>query len=306
MSLINTTHGDVNVVDGLAFYVRAIGSRHGTPASFAAKCADHGLKWVALAGPWHHVRNGRLTTGLMNDPKKVRAFANALAKRGIAPFVWGYPWQGSEAIFARQMRECAGDFPYGLLDPELGSNPSRSRAAGPMRAANDHARVLVAHMAEVGFDVCGLSTFGSGVRMRWFPFKAFLDALIEHFRFRTFVGGQTYTDNARVDPSIHDFYKAVHEAGYSMRDLELVPNYGLYKWVPKDPAKPVSPKNRLAKSKTGPELLVHLDDFVDNAEPVDALIGWAENFMTAAQWTVLQRFAERMARGACRLPPRVA
>lgn len=288
----------VNVVDGLALYVRAIGKRHGTPAEFAAKCADHGLRWMAIGGPVHSA-SGRM----INQPATVRRYADALARRGITPFVWGYPWQGSEERFIRELRACAGEHPFALLDPELGSNPARSKAAVHLRRAEQHARELVARAAEAGFTVCGLSTYGTGARFGWFPLRAFIAAQVEYFRGRSFVGGQTYTEDARIDPSITDFYQAIRAAGFSAADIELVPNFGTYSWAPKDPTKRISTENRKAVAKTGPELLVHLDDFVDNPEPVDALIGWAENFVTAQQWPVLRRFAERMARGACRLPP---
>lgn len=244
---------------------------------------------MAIGGPWHAPRNGRLKTGLMNSAQKVRAYSEALAKKGIEPWVWGYPWQGTEAKFAQQMAECAGDFKLGLLDPELGSNPSRS--ARQMAKANEHARLVVLHMKGEGFKECGLSSYG--IVPKWFPLKAFTAALQIHFHGKTFIGGQTYTDDATVDRSIAMYLRYIEQSGGPMA---LVPNYGLYKWR-KRPG-----KKRQAVPKTPLELHHHLSEFIDEAEPVYAMIGWAENFINQGQWAELARFSEWMRRGVCALP----
>ena len=61
-------------------------------------------------------------------------------------------------------------------------------------------------------------------------------------------------------------------------------------------------KNAKAKKKTAEELRLHLFEFINEGEPIDAVIGWAENFMTDATWDELARFADLMRRGACDLP----
>lgn len=293
--------------NGLALYVRKIqSSRHGTPAEFAARCADHGLRWMALAGPWHDAKGPRM----INSAATCRRYSDALAKRGVQPWVWGYPWQGLEQRFAKEMRECAGDHRRGLLDPELGSNPQRA-SKGPGKArANAHASTLVSLMAEMHFTACGLSTFGSGWRMGWFPLLAFTRALLEHFPGATFIGGQTYTDNNRIDMSIADMIKCIRTADPSARialvdegppDIEVVPNFGTYKFVPRNPGLKLSKSNRRAVAKTPVEMRAHLDEFIDDGEPVDAMIGWAENFMNKKLWEVIAKFAALMERGACKL-----
>lgn len=287
---------------GLGLYVRRIKrSRHGTPAEFADKCAAHGLGWMAIAGPWHDARGQRS----MNDPRTVRRYLDALAERDVEPFVWGYPWQGTEREFVEEMRRCAGDHRRGLLDSERGANPVRSKARRHMERAEDHAKLLVETMAEQGFDTCGLSSYGSGVRSRWFPMEAFVHSLLDHFAGRGFVGGQTYTEDRRVDPSMEDYLSILEETGARRGpggDIELVPNFGLYDFVKRDPDKPLRGSNRKAVRKKPDELLKHLSEFIDEAEPVYALIGWAENFVTARTWAVLQRFGGWMERGACTLP----
>lgn len=311
--------GNVISPHGVALYLRRIQRRrHGSPADFASRCADHGLGWLAIAGPWHDHRG----TKRINDPKTVRRYADALAKKGIEPWVWGYPYQGTEDQFAREMRECAGDHRLGLLDPELGSNPTRSKRGRGKARANAHARYLVESMANEHFRAVGLSTFGSGWRLQWFPLLAFVGALLEFFRGRTFIGGQTYTEDGRIDMSIADMLKAIETADPNAlvanedldevgvrdakhgSDIEIVPNFGVYKWVAKDPRRRVSRKNRKAVAKTAEELRLHLHEFVDDGEPVDAVIGWAENFMTRASWREVARFADLLERGGCRLPRR--
>lgn len=268
---------------GMALYVRHITrSKHGTPKAFAAHHRDHGMKWVAIGGPWHDERGRRF----INKPDVSKRYLDACADAGLDAYVWGYPWQGREEQFAEDMKACAGDHDRSLLDPELGANPSRSRRAAPMRRANQHAADLVRHCRE-RFRVVGLSTYGSGVRIGWFPMKAFLEAGVD------FAGGQTYIEDKRIDPSIEDYVKAI--AKYAP-GTPLVPNYGVYNFVRKG-------GKRRAIRKTPEQLIAHLSEFIDEGEPVEAMIGWAENFAGKVQWKTLARFAEWMERGACVLPP---
>lgn len=291
-----------NQPEGLALYVRRIQKRHGSPEDFALKCRDHGMGWMAIGGPWQDAKRG---TRFINDPKTCNRYLDALAKEEIEPWVWGYPWQGQEDEFADAMGKCAGDHDRALLDPELGSNPERSKHAHAMRKANVHAKTVVQQIKYRGFSQCGLSTYGSGPRIGWFPMEAFIEALVGEFGRRCFVGGQTYTENRAVDPSMEDFIAAVRnaDAGWNIGDeVALVPNFGLYKWAKKDPSKPLTRHNRRATKKTAEELYWHLGEFIDDAEPVRALIGWAENFANRSLWETMGRFAEQMRRGACVLP----
>lgn len=279
----------MNTPTGLALYVRSISrSRHGTPKQLAKRLADHGLGWVAIGGPWHDQRGNRL----INSVDEVRRYSDACAREGVQPYVWGYPWQGSEELFADRMAACSRDHGLVLLDPELGSNPTRSTRPGPMRRAEDHARAVVEGVRERGARVVGLSTFGLVVRgQRWFPLEAFLAAGVD------FAGGQTYTSNRHVDASMDMFAEAIDGRG-----IALVPNFGTYSFVKRDASKPLRGSNRRAVSKTPAELHAHLAEFVDSPHAVTAMIGWAENFVTKGQWAELARFAEWMHRGACVLP----
>lgn len=280
---------------GLALYVRRITRRrHGAPEAFARRCADHGLQWIAIGGPWQERGDdGRVRTRLINPIDVCRRYMDALAEAGVEPWVWGYPWLGEEEAFADAMASCAGDHRRAILDPELGANPSKARRGDGKLAAEAGARELVGLMAD-RFDACGLSTYGSGVRLKWFPLYAYARALVERFEGRTFIGGQTYTvDEQAVDRSTADFARAAERvAGEGWRSkIEVVPNFGTYSRV-----------GGKVRAKSAEELHWHLSGFVDDGEEIRALIGWAENFVGREQWKVLARWADWLHRGACTLP----
>lgn len=284
-----------SIPTGLALYVRRIDpARHGTPAQLAKKFADNGARWVAIGGPWHDADS----RGLMNSPETCQRYADAFAAKGMLPFVWGYPWMGDEERFADQMDACAGPHNLGLLDPELGSNPIRA-VSGPGKARADaHATKLVGLMAErFAPGAVGLSTFGSGVRMKWFPTVAFVRALAEKFPRRSFVGGQTYTDDGAIDGSIGDFVALVERVGGGLGNVAVVPNFGTYAKAGKK-----ADGSTKYRPKTAAEMDAHFLEFIDEGEPVHGMIGWAENFMTPELWRSFAKMAERMARGATTLP----
>lgn len=299
---------------GTALYVRRISQKkHGTPKQFAKRCADHKLGWVAIGALWQDVtKSGRPSSRMMNKPEVIDAYAEALEALGIEVWVWGYPWQDREEQFVETMVKSVGGASLGriLLDPELGSNPTRSTRkkdpAGKQRA-DAHATKLVRLFAEEGStQQLGLSTYGTGYRIGWFPLTAFTRALAEHFGGRTFIGGQTYTvGESLVDRSIADMVKCIEKVGASLitpqqsasNGVEVVPNFGSYARYES------GPKKGKARPKTSTELRAHLYGFINDDEPIDAVIGWAENFMREDTWDVLAEFADLMKRGACRLPP---
>ncbi len=298
---------------GTATYVRHITTkRHGTPKQFAKKCADHGLSWIALGALWQDVKDGRPTNRMINKAETIERYGDALAAKGLDVSVWGYPWIGREEQFVERMSSVAL---WGrvLLDPEKGANPTHSAKGAGKKAANDHAAKLVELFGDVDLDELGLSTFGSGWRMGWFPLLAFTKALIKHFGGRCFIGGQTYTDDAVIDRSIGDMAKCIVKAGGVViipeaehnpppnEGVEIVPNCGNYTWE-LNGKRGKRRKGAKVKAKTAAEFRAHLHEFIDDDEPIDAVICWAENFMTNATRDEYARFADLMARGACRLP----
>lgn len=267
---------------GLALYVRSISpSHHGTPAEFASQMKGAGLRWIALGGPWHELRDGKVRTGMINSEAEIHDYGDALEAAGIEVYVWGYPWLGTEELFVERI---VGAAKWGrvLLDPELGANPSR-KVSGPQKAkANAAARDLVSLLAGTDqVSVCGLSTFGAGYRIGWFPLVAYARALHDHFPGRAFIGGQTYTvGNDLVDRSKEDMLGLIHR---DKLNLELVPNFGVYDRVEGKVIK------RSAKS-----LLNHLQHFIDDPIKPRALIGWAENFLTPETAKAMARFDDAM------------
>lgn len=298
---------------GTSLYLRGIRSgRHGTPKAFAKKCADHKLSWIAIAAVWQDIRKGKFSTRRMNKLDKVMRYRDALESQGIETWVWGYPWQGHEERFVDLMLDYDDGRGRVLLDPEKGANPATSKKSVHKLRANRHAALLVRLFAEamVGNAQLYLSTFGSGWKLGWFPLLAFTKALIEHFSGRTGIGGQTYTDDDYIDTSIADMGKCIVKAGGTVvtdhatsmvRGVEIVPNFGTYTWE-LNGKRGKRRKGAKAKPKIVQELRAHLYEFINEGEPIDAVIGWAENFLNDKTWDELARFADLMQRGACHLP----
>jgi len=296
--------------EGTSLYVRHITKkRHGTPKQFAKKCKRYGLSWIALAGLWQDVRkDGRAYSKMINSIDTIARYGQALEDVGIDVYAWGYPWQGREEAFVERMMNSLAWTPTKrvLLDPELGANPTRSRSGSGKTKANEHAELLVKlfHEHPECLDALGLSTFGSGYRLKWFPLIAYTRALVERFGGRTFIGGQTYTvGEDAVDASIADMVKCIQQVGGDVQradevlvnGCQVVPNFGTYSRYTS------GPKKGDVRRKTGDELRLHLYGFVNEAEPVDGMIGWAENFMYEATWDALHEFSGLLARGACDL-----
>jgi len=269
------------MLEGLAIYLRSVYGATPDAAklerdavAFAKRCKAMGLTWVALGAVWQEMKAGVITTRFLNTPTECRAYAKALRDVGLIPYVWGYPWQGAEQRFVSGMIECAGDDGLHLLDPELGMNPSRDSSPNGMTKANASATQIMSGLrADPATKVIGLSTFG-GIP-GWFPLRAFLRAGVD------FAGGQTYTDDTTIDTSIASFLAEMKLTGST---AQLVPNYGIY----------AHDADGTTRKKTPAELSAHLDEFINEGEPVHALIGWASNFLTPPLEQVLATFAVKL------------
>lgn len=279
--------------NGMALYVRRITrSKHGTPEEFARRMHDAGLKWIALAGIWQYPDKRQVA---LNSAATIAAYGKALEARGIRVWVWGYPWIDKEAEFVRGMLGCAQGLPAVriLLDPELGANPSKQSGGNEKRRANRRAKELVERFRDSeSVEELGLSTYGSGWRLGWFPLLAYTKALGACFKGRTFIGGQTYTDVGAIAGSIADMGTAIRRAGFEVgRDIDVIPNFGLYAR---------HPTTRKVRKKTPAELDAHLVEFMwafmGAATPIRGLIGWAENFATPQLLDRLAKHADIMGR----------
>lgn len=277
---------------GLALYVRRFDSkRHGSAAQLMRRMKDHGASWVAVAGPWDDDPEG---LRFINRPDTCHRLLDAAAEAGLDGYVWGYPFLGREAQFVEAITRCAGASRGGLpvrilLDPELGANPTRAARGAGFRAAEAGASRLVSLLGEAvpAGSVCGLSTYGSALRFRWFPLTAYTQALSTVFPSRCFIGGQTYTEDSRIDASIADFVKLASQMKVPPK---VVPNFGVYQKT-----------GTGYRAKTALELDAHFLEFINEQEPVDALIGWAENFMTPELWRSFAKMSDLMKRGATKL-----
>jgi hypothetical protein len=265
-----------DVVKGTAVYLR---NMHGLGASdadvtrgamdFVRRAKVMGLSWTAIGAVW---QDSPTASKFMNPPNECHIYAKVMHDSGITPYVWGYPWLGSEQKFIDGMVECAGDLAHHLLDPELGMNPTRDK--NHMDAPNASAAAIVAGLrAKTPGRIIGLSTFG-GIPS-WFPLRAFLKAGVD------FAGGQTYTDDPTIDMSIASFLKEMQVTGSS---AQLVPNFGIY----------ARNDDGSVRSKMPDEFRKHLDEFVNEGESVRAMIGWAENFLKPQLEAVLGEFSARL------------
>lgn len=283
---------------GMALYVRGISqSRHGSSVQFAKKCADHGLKWIAIGGPWHEDRkvDGKVKNKdrRINKPDTIKRYAEQLAKRGVVPHIWGFPWWSRIEKFVEAMEECSCSAIDGwLLDPELGMKGHPLEAAKLVhlcRAANPY-RIL-------GFTSYGLPRVHPN-----FPWEEFARP----------AGFYPLEECDYGSPQMYDVPKSRVVQGmaeYAELGFDaLVPSFGLYKWIKRDREYKMNIRlpngqiNRRATPLSAQELNSHLLSFIDTPIPVQAMIGWSDNFCEGALWRVLSQWAERLERGACELP----
>ncbi len=285
--------------EGIALYVRAISNpRHGTSVQFAKRCADHGLKWIAIGGPWHEDRRSKDGTvrnkdRRINRPDTIRRYAEQLAKIGVTPHIWGYPWWSRIEEFVEEMEACSCSAIDGwLLDPELGMKKH------PLEAAK-----LVHLCREANpYRILGFTSYGLPKLHRVFPWEEFARPAGFHPLDECDYGSpQLYnTPKSRVVRGMSDYA----ELGFDV----VIPSFGLYKWSKRNNGYafgvrlPDGKINRRAVSMSTHDLNFHLLSFVDTPVPVRAMIGWADNFCEGALWGVLAQWAERLERGACALP----
>jgi hypothetical protein len=257
---------------GLALYVRKIvKSRHKSPAKFARLCADHGLKWIALATIWHDRKGGNRELTI-NPVSVVKEYSQALAEAGVNPHIWGYPWHNRIKLFVEQTAAYLNPWIVGvLLDPELGLKDHLAEAIALFKAI----RALNPYL------LVGLTSYGLPRGHRNFPFSAFAEA------------GERGNVDVECDygsPQLYDLPVGRILEGLADYDRlgfdHIVPSFGNYKNV-----MCVDGKKR-AISLLADELDAHLNHFVESPVPIPGAIGWAENFMNSSLWDVLARWSE--------------
>jgi hypothetical protein len=265
---------------------------------FAKKCADHGLKWIAIGGPWHEDRKSKAGTvktkdRRINKPDTIRRYAEQLAKVGVVPHIWGYPWWSRIEKFVDDMEDCSCSAIDGwLLDPELGMKKH------PLEAAK-----LVHLCREANpYRILGFTSYGLPKLHPTFPWQEFArPAGFRPLEECDYGSPQLYdAPRRRVARGVSEYA----ELGFDV----VIPSFGLYKWTKRDNSYefgvrlPNGQTNRRAVSMSAHDLNAHLLSFVDTPVPAQAMIGWADNFCEGALWRVLAQWAERLERGACALP----
>jgi len=263
---------------GMGLYIRAFQKRHGTPNEFAKKLADNGLLWSAIGGPWHDGSGDRW----INSPDTIKRYAEAMARHGVTPHIWGYPWHGRINTFVDELQSCMIPEIEGWLhDPELG-----------LKNHPEDARLLVKRSREQNpYYVIGFTSYGLPRGHGTFPFDEFAEPDVYDPVIECDYGSpQLYdTPPKRILEGMREY----SELGFDV----VIPSFGNYKFVKKDPTLPLRGSNRRAVSLSADELTRHLNYFMESEVPVNAMIGWAENFVHRAQWRVIAEHAELLNAG---------
>jgi hypothetical protein len=99
---------------GMGLFVRKLSkARHGSPNAFAYKCRKHGLRWVALAGPYQDMNDlGNPRIQRLNMIGTIADYGRALFEQGITPHIWGQVMPGRTESFLGEMNE--------ITSPEIG------------------------------------------------------------------------------------------------------------------------------------------------------------------------------------------
>lgn len=277
---------------GLGLYLRALlARRHGSPKQLAKRLHDHRISWVAIGGPWHD--SPKKGDRWINSPERIERYAVELENVGVEVHIWGYPWHDRVDQFVDDMVACTStDVISGwLLDPELGFKKHPAEA----RTLFHKSRQALLEINP--YNLLGMTSYGIPAGHKSFPFDQFADDRSQGNPFVEVDYGSPqlyYLPERRVADGLEQWA----DLGFD----EVAPSFGCYLFVQKDPEIPYSTRNRKAVSKTGSQLDEHLSHFVSTNVSVRSLIGWAYNFVDAAQWRVLARWSEWLDRGACALP----
>jgi hypothetical protein len=260
---------------GIGLYVRRLTrKRHLSPREFAKKCAEYRIQWLALGGPWHDKRGEKF----INPPETIEEYAYALHDVGVSVHIWGYPWHDRIDMFIEHMSACTSEVIQGwLLNPEIGLKKHPKEASELFKKAR----------ASNPYRILGMSSYGIPQAHKTFPFDAFAEKDMEGDPSVECDYGscQLYAMSRQM---IHRGMKSWDRLGFD----HVVPSFGNYKWVSRGSGE-VTTKNRKAVPLSAAELRAHLTDFTVSSVQFDAMVGWAENFVTTAQWKELSKWAKR-------------
>lgn len=240
----------------IGIYIRALReSIHGTPAEAAKKAADHGLTVAPILACWQTAKGTAYSNG--RDGARILRYAEAFAKTGIEPWIWGYPWapriQVYEARITSLIRAGAGLIRGHLADPELGLKWQDGRAwVQCQRAALEINRGSIA-----------ITSYGMAAGHRNFPWEAL----------------------AKIRPpklpmiGSPQFYKTPPKD--VRRGLQAWHEYGFHPLIPSVPA-------------YGPYSRGALDGYIENLAPYSAgFLVWSWRQMNADEWKTVAKWALR-------------
>lgn len=279
---------------GIGFYCRGLSAEtHGTPDQMARRMADCGVRHAWLLVCWQDDKGN-----FASNRGRLRAYAEALLRRGIGVGLWGFPRAGHETAFVDRFvqasEEVKGLETWWLIDPEVfykwkgGGTPlgtftlqtefsAAARASGQQNFRTAAAESLVRQLRTAaqarGGKGIGVTSYGMVDYHRNFPWAAFAKLAPGGFG-----SPQLYTVSpAEVDRGIASWRRH----GWSVQ-LASVPTFG---------------------PKSGAALDDHLMKFVDGNEGISGFLFWSWMQTDAAERATIARWAERFARGICSLSP---
>jgi len=280
---------DTIVVVGCGVYLRRRTKRWGTPAAFAKRLADRGIRFVAFGASWHDSSR----RGVMTPTETLKRYAEACVAAGLGVGLWGYPHKAHEDLFVEQLLELMHalddvDGPdFVQVDPERHYRWPRSKRAEADDRAEAFAKAIRHVMSPETF--LGMTSYGSAA-------AAAACGAYGWARVCDWGSPQLYT---RTEKQMLGHLDDWAKFGFT----HLLPSFGLYRWHAKDQGHRVDEDNRVAKARTPLELHEHLAGLVTSPVPFDAAIGWAENFLTKSQGPVLRRWSSWLERGVCEADP---
>jgi len=237
------------------------------------------------------------TTHWINKPDTVKRYAESFASVGVDPFIWAYPWWNRVNEYLDRISQCLTDDIVGVIhDPERGVKAvkdSSGKQVTRQNVAQSSREIILGTRQMNPYLSVGFSSYGQTKGHDTFPWDEWFEpGVFDPFEECDWFAPQLYDETPK------NIVKGIQS--YINRDAEavIVPAFGTYRWVKKDASQPLSNKNRMAVPCTQAGLRKHLGDFQKSPVAYNAMVGWAENFMTPELWRVLAEEAERLVPGS--------
>lgn len=299
-------------IGGTGLYLRGLSTKmHGRPKTAAKKAKDHGVSNVALMITWQDVKDGKFRHLSGNLEREVKGkalfahYAEAFREAGIGVGFWFYPWGGGEDLLLRDLeRACEIFAPDFVLDDgevghKWGSRSAYVDPSGTMRGGQREAfkggkaegtkalRIRQVsklhkglHDLSTAYNVrhgIGVTAYGIADFHPTFPWGTKL-------RHADFFSPQLYRATPeRIDMGIAQWY------AHAEVDRDLV-------------ERPMLPSIPTFGKSSGAKLDEYLGSFMDAKNGVDGFLAWSWRQTSRREWRILASWAERLQRGALKLP----